>query len=56
MVQAFEKFQDMEGGASSSYINKMFSSHPETVERIKRMTERCNKDGIERPAATAENE
>lgn len=52
MVQAFEKFQKMEAeaGASSSYINKMFSSHPETKERIKRMTERCTKDGIARPA------
>lgn len=54
MVQAFEKFQNMEGGASSSYLNKMFSSHPETAERIKRMTERCNKDGIERPVAAEE--
>ncbi len=53
MVQAFEKFQDMEqqSGASSSYISKMFSSHPETTARIKRMSERCQKDGIARPAA-----
>lgn len=53
MVMAFEKFQKMEqeSGASSSYISKMFSSHPETVARIKRMTERCTKDKIERPAA-----
>ncbi len=53
MVQAFEKFQAMEEqqGAKSSYINKMFSSHPETVERIKRMTARCQKDGIGRPEA-----
>lgn len=53
MVAAFEKFEKMEQeqGAKSSYINKMFSSHPETVERIKRMTARCEKDGIARPAA-----
>lgn len=52
MVQAFEKLQSMEGGSAkkASYISKMFSSHPETAERIKRMTERCNADGIERPA------
>lgn len=51
MVMAFEKFQKMEqeSGASSSYISKMFSSHPETVARIKRMTERCQKDRIPRP-------
>ncbi|MDE6118533.1 MAG: M48 family metallopeptidase [Muribaculaceae bacterium] len=53
MVQAFEKFQKMEGdaGATSTYMSRMFSSHPETVDRIKRMTERCNADGIERPAS-----
>ncbi len=52
MVMAFEKFQKMEGdsNAKSSYINKMFSSHPETAARIKNMTERCVKDGYERPA------
>ena len=51
MVMAFEKFQKMEGeaGAKSSYFDKMFSSHPETAARIKKMTERCQKDGIERP-------
>ncbi|MBD5312960.1 MAG: M48 family metallopeptidase [Bacteroides sp.] len=53
MVMAFEKFQNMEqeSGGNSSYINKMFSSHPETTARIKNMTERCQKDGIARPAA-----
>lgn len=53
MVQAFEKLQSMEGdsGQKASYISKMFSSHPETTERIKRMTERCKADGIERPAS-----
>ncbi len=57
MVQAFEKFQKMEAesGASSSYINKMFSSHPETKERIKRMTERCEKDKIARPVEKTES-
>lgn len=53
MVMAFEKMQKLEGesGAKSSYVTKMFSSHPETAERIKRMTERATKDGIQRPAA-----
>ena len=51
MVMAFEKFLEMEqsSGNSSSYVTKMFSSHPETKERIKRMTERAVKDGIDRP-------
>lgn len=50
MVQAFEKLQGMEGDSKASYISKMFSSHPETAERIKKMSQRCEKDGIERPA------
>ena len=51
MVMAFEKFRDMEqsSGAKSSYLNKMFSSHPETQDRIKKMSERATKDGYERP-------
>ena len=50
MVMAFEKFLNMESGAQSSYINKMFSSHPDTKSRIDAMTKRCNKDGFTRPA------
>ncbi len=55
MVMAFEKLQKLEGqgGASSNYITKMFSSHPETTARIKKMTQRCKKDGIPRPAEDA---
>lgn len=48
MVRAFEKMQGLEGNHKSSYVTKMFSSHPETAERIKRMTARCEKDGIAR--------
>lgn len=56
MVMAFEKFQNMEGesGAKPSYVDKMFSSHPETAARIKEMTKRCEKDGYARPEAPAE--
>lgn len=55
MVMAFEKFLEMEGGDSQKmgYIQKMFSSHPETKDRIKAMTERCRKDGIKRPSAAS---
>lgn len=55
MVQAFEKFQGMEGENKPSYFQKMFSSHPDTKDRIKRMTDRCKKDGLERPAAATES-
>lgn len=53
MVMAFEKLDALEGesGNSSSYVSKMFSSHPETKDRIKKMSERAKKDGIERPSA-----
>ena len=51
MVMAFEKFMKMEqeAGSKSSYVQKMFSSHPETQSRIVAMTKRCQKDGIPRP-------
>ena len=51
MVMAFEKFMKMEqeAGSKSSYVQKMFSSHPETQSRIDAMTKRCRKDGIPRP-------
>lgn len=50
MVKAFEKFQTLEGGnGGGNYFQKMFSSHPETAKRIKRMSERATKDGYTRP-------
>lgn len=54
MVMSFEKFLTLEGDNAdkSSYFNKMFSSHPETKDRIKRLSERAQKDGIARPEAT----
>lgn len=49
MVMAFETLQAMEGNQKSSYITKMFSSHPETKARIEKMTKRCVKDNYPRP-------
>ena len=52
MVMAFEKLDSMsDGQASPSYVQKLFSSHPDTKKRIEKMTKRCNKDGYQRPAA-----
>ena len=52
MVMAFEKLNSMsDGQASPSYVQKLFSSHPDTKKRIEKMTKRCNKDGYQRPAA-----
>lgn len=50
MVKSFEKLQNLEGSTKSTTVQKMFSSHPETKDRIDRMTKRCEKDGFERPA------
>lgn len=51
IVMSFEKFLKLEGnsGAKPSYIQNMFSSHPETQKRIEHMTKRCEEDGIARP-------
>lgn len=54
MVMAFEKLQNLEGSVKSTTVSKMFSSHPETKDRIDKMTKRCVKDGYERPVKAAE--
>lgn len=55
IVMSFEKLMNLEGnsGVKQSYIQKMFSSHPETQKRIDHMTQRCNEDGIARPEESA---
>ena len=50
MITSLEKIQQMEGGATAGYFQKMFSSHPETAERIKRLEKQAAKDKISRPA------
>lgn len=46
MATAFGKMLALESqGSQASYITKMFSSHPETQQRIDRMTQRADKDG-----------
>lgn len=55
MAMSFEKLQSLEGDNSkkASAVQKMFSSHPETQARIKRMSERAKKDGYTRPEKSA---
>ena len=55
MVKAFQKLQALEqkSGGSSSYLTKMFSSHPDTQARIKHMSDRCKKDGYGATSTTA---
>lgn len=49
MAMAFEKLSGSEGNLKQSTIQKMFSSHPDTQARIKKMSERATKDGYTRP-------
>lgn len=48
MVYAFRKLQAMEqsGGAQSSALSQLFSSHPDVGSRIERMTKKARKDGF----------
>ncbi len=50
MAYAFRKLMGDEDASSSSYIQKMFSSHPDTKSRIERVEKRCKKEGIAEPA------
>ncbi len=45
MAKSFMKLKELQGDAKSSKINQLFSSHPELDSRIKRMTERADKEG-----------
>ncbi|MCH5229955.1 MAG: M48 family metallopeptidase [Muribaculaceae bacterium] len=49
MALAFAKLQELENGAQSSALANMFSSHPQTKDRISHIVERCKKDNIEAP-------
>lgn len=49
---SFEKLKSLEeqaGSDKSSKMQKMFSTHPDTAKRIKKMSERAKADGIARP-------
>ena len=49
MVQSFEKLQELSGGSQSSAVANLFSSHPNTADRIEHITQRCLNDGYKRP-------
>ena len=54
MVLAFEKIKSLETSgtqqSAASYFAKMFSTHPETDDRIAHIQQRCAQDGYKRPA------
>jgi putative metalloprotease len=51
MAMSFEKLQKVAGGSGSQAgaVQKLFSSHPDTETRIKRMSERATAEGYKRP-------
>lgn len=53
MAMSFEKFLELEdkSGSKQSYIQRMFSSHPDTKARIEHITKRAENEGFSRPEA-----
>lgn len=49
MAMAFSKLQSLEGTATGNSLSNMFSSHPQTKDRIKHIADKCKKDKIEAP-------
>ena len=52
MAMSFERLQAVSesSGSQASSVQKLFSSHPDTATRIKRMSERATAEGYTRPA------
>lgn len=56
MALSFEKLKKMEeemGADKTNKVQQLFSTHPDLDNRIKRMTEKAQADGFERPEMTA---
>ena len=49
MAMAFSKLQELESGGKSNTLVKMFSSHPQTKDRISNIVKKCKKDKIAPP-------
>ena len=47
--ETLQKMEQEAGAGKQSAVSKMFSSHPDTEARIKRMEEKATKDGIAKP-------
>lgn len=53
MAMAFEKMQQLESSGAQGPMMQLFSSHPDTAKRIKRMSEKARKDGYTRPGTSS---
>lgn len=49
MAMAFSKLQQLDSGSKANLLTKMFSSHPQTKDRISHIVQRCQKDNIVPP-------
>lgn len=49
MAMAFSKLQSLESGGSAGMLANMFSSHPQTKDRISNIIKKCKKDKIAPP-------
>lgn len=49
MAMAFSKLQSLEGTSSGNALQNMFSSHPQTKDRITNIVKKCKKDNIPAP-------
>ena len=50
MAMAFTKLQSLESSGKANALTKMFSSHPQTKDRIENIKKKCKKDKIPKPA------
>ncbi|MCH5241688.1 MAG: M48 family metallopeptidase [Muribaculaceae bacterium] len=49
MAMAFSKLQELESSGSNNALVNMFSSHPQTKDRINNIIKKCKKDKIAKP-------
>lgn len=49
MAMAFTKLQSLETSGKANMLTKMFSSHPQTKDRINNIVKKCKKDKIAKP-------
>ncbi|MCD7970907.1 MAG: M48 family metallopeptidase [Alistipes sp.] len=49
LAMAFEKLEQLDSGARSSSVQKLFSSHPDTQNRVDRIARRATQDGYVNP-------
>ena len=49
MALAFSKLQELDSNGKNNALSNMFSSHPQTKDRISNIIKKCKKDNIAPP-------